>query len=371
MNLALRELVRRPGRFVTATVILTLIAILLMFLGGLLDGLIRTSTGAVGAQDADALVFSESSQASFLRSRLEPDVRSTLESELGWEVGGLGVVLLGARVPGNGPRDLANVAVWGYELAPTGVPEPPDPGQAWADQILRADGVEIGQELLVGPARTPIEVVGWVENTAYNGQAGLWTDVDTWRGVLNANRPDAALADGVFQALVVRGDRSQSTVGDVPAAVEQVLGERVIALSVQEAIDEIPGVTEQQTTFNQILGVTVVIALAVTALFFALLTVERSVLYGVLKAIGARSRTIFAGLVVQAVVLTFVAAVIAGLTVIVLDLLIPPGSIPLYISAGRIATSVVLLLIAAVVGCAFSLRRVLRVDPASALGSSQ
>ena len=41
MKLALRELRRRPGRFVTATIILTLIAMLLMFLGGLLDGLIR------------------------------------------------------------------------------------------------------------------------------------------------------------------------------------------------------------------------------------------------------------------------------------------------------------------------------------------
>lgn len=371
MKLALRELVRRPGRFITATVILTLIAILLMFLGGLLDGLTRSSTGAVRAQDADALVFSESSQASFLRSRIEPDVRSMIESELSSDVGGLGVVLLGARVPGKGPRDLANVAVWGYELTPTGVPEPPGPSQAWADEILQADGVEIGQELLVGPARTPIEVVGWVKNTSYNGQAGLWTDVDTWRAVLNANRPDAALAEGVFQALVVRRDRTQSTVGDLPTAVEQVLGERVIALTVQEAIDEIPGVTEQQTTFNQILGVTVVIALVVIALFFALLTVERSALYGVLKAIGAHSRTIFAGLVVQAVVVTFVAALIAGLVVIVLDLVIPPGSIPLYISPSRIVTSIVLLLIAAVIGSAFSLRRVLNVDPASALGSSQ
>ena len=67
-----------------------------------------------------------------------------------------------------------------------------------------------------------------------------------------------------------------------------------------DAIEAIPGVTEQRTTFNQILGVTVVIALVVIALFFALLTVERTALYGVLKAIGARSRTIFAGLVVQA-----------------------------------------------------------------------
>ena len=52
-----------------------------------------------------------------------------------------------------------------------------------------------------------------------------------------------------------------------------------------------------------------------------------------------------------------------------LDALIPPGSIPLDISARRILTSAVLLLVAAVIGCAFSLRRVLRVDPASAIGT--
>ncbi len=371
MKVAARELLRRPGRFMTATVILTLIAILLMFLGGLLDGLIRASTGAVRAQQADALVFSTSSQSSFQRSRIEPEMRSAIESELDVATGGLGVVLLGARVPGNGPRDLANVAVWGYELAPDGVPEPPGPGAAWADESLRADGVEIGQELLVGPARTPIVVAGWVEDTAYNGQAGLWTDVETWRAVLNTNRPDASLADGVFQALVVRHVDTGRPIVDVPAAVESVLTGEVIALTVDEAVNEIPGVTEQQTTFNQILGVTVVIAVVVIALFFALLTVERAGLYGVLKAIGARSRTIFAGLVVQAVAVTSVAAVAAGFAVIVLDLLIPPGSIPLYITAGRIVTSVVVLLLAAVVGCAFSLRRVLDVDPASALGSSQ
>jgi putative ABC transport system permease protein len=367
--LALRELVRRPGRFATATVILTLIAILLMFLGGLLDGLIRTSTGAVRAQDADAIVYSPAARASFLRSRIEPDLRADIEALDGVEeVGGLGVVLLGARVPGNGPRDLANVALWGYELAPEGVPEPPADGAAWADEVLQADGVELGQTILVGPARTPVTIEGWVENTSYNGQAGLWANADTWHAALAANRPDAVLADGVFQALVVRGAGSPD---DVVATIEAALGDRTVALTIPDAIDEIPGVTEQQTTFNQILGVTVVIALVVIALFFALLTVERGALYGVLKAVGARSRTIFAGLVLQAVVVTFVAAAIAGVAVIVLDLLIPPGSVPLAISAGRIAVSIGLLLGAAIVGCAFSLRRVLRVDPASALGSAQ
>ncbi|MDJ0771483.1 MAG: FtsX-like permease family protein [Ilumatobacter sp.] len=348
----------------TATVILTLIAVLLMFLGGLLDGLIRSSTGAVRAQQADAIVYAESAQASFLRSRIDPTTRAEIEALPAVEQsGGLGVVLLGARVPGNGPRDLANIALWGYELAPRGVPAPPDDGEAWADRVLEADGVELGDVLLVGPARSPVTVVGWVEDTSYTGQAGLWANVDTWHAVLSVNRPDAALADGVFQALAVRG-------ADVVAAIETGLGGRVEALTIDDAVNAIPGVTEQRTTFNQILGVTVVVALVVIALFFALLTVERTALYGVLKAVGARSGTIFLGLVVQAMVVTLVAAAVAGAAVVVLDLLIPPGSIPLSISATRIVISVVLLLVAAVVGSAFSLRRVLRVDPASALGSS-
>jgi putative ABC transport system permease protein len=368
MKLALRELARRPGKFVTATIILTLIAILLMFLGGLLDGLIRNSTGAVRAQQGDALVYSESSQASFLRSRIEPAVRAEIEALPDVEaVGGLGLVQLGARIPGNGPRDLANVAVWGYELPPEGVPEPPPTGEAWADEVLKADGVELGDELLVGPSRTPIVVAGWVEDTAYNGQGGLWADVETWRRVLAENRPDAVLADGVFQALVVQSDAETST--DVVAEINTSFGTTVEAFSIPDAVDAIPGVTEQQTTFNQILGVTVVIAVVVIALFFALLTVERTSLYGVLKAIGARSGTLIFGLTVQAVVLTLIAAVVAGVAVVVLDLLIPPGSIPLYISPSRIVTSIILLLVAAVIGSAFSLRRILRIDPASALGS--
>lgn len=367
MRLALRELVRQPGRFVTATAILTLIAVLLMFLGGLLDGLLRSATGAVRAQSGDVIVFSDTSQSSFLRSRIEPDTRAAIETADGVDaVGGLGVVLVGARVPGNDPRDLADVALWGYELAPAGVPAPPAPGEAYADDVLRSDGVEIGDELLLGPARTPVTVVGWVTDTAYNGQGGLWTDLATWRAVLLANRPGAGLADGVVQALVVQGS---GTATDTAAAVGGAVTDGVTALTIDEAIEAIPGVTEQRTTFNQILGVTVVIALVVIALFFALLTVERTGLYGVLKAIGARSGTIFAGLVVQAVAVIAVASVIAGLAVVALDAAIPAGSIPLSVSASRIVSSIVSLLVAAIVGCAFSLRRVLRIDPASALGS--
>ena len=369
MKLALRELRRRPSRFATATTILTLIALLLMFLGGLLDGLIQSSTGAVRAQGADAFVFSEGSRASFLRSRVDPDLRRAVTEarDQSEQVGGLGVVLLGARVPGNGARDLADVALWGYELATDVIPPPPATGTAYADTRLRADGVELNDTLLLGPARTPITVIGWVEDTSFNGQGGLWADLDTWRRALNANRPGASLSDGVVQVLVLRGGENPSAAA---ARLAANLSGGAIVLSESETIDEIPGVVEQRSTFNQILGVTAVIALVVVALFFALLTVERSGLYGVLKAIGARSRSILAGLVLQAIVVTAIAAAIAGVLVVTINALIPAGSIPLSVSPARILTSIGLMLAAAVIGSAFSLRRVLRVDPASALGGA-
>jgi putative ABC transport system permease protein len=368
MRIALRELRRRPARFVTATVILTLVAVLVMFLGGLLDGLIRGSTGALRAQDADLIVYSDTSRSTFARSRIEADTRATVETVPGVaRTGGIGIVQLGARVPGNGPRELAATALFGYELAPSGVPEPPAPGEVYADDVLRADGIEVGMEIALGAARSPVTVIGFVTDVSYSGQGSLWAEPGTWRDVVAANRPDVQLPDDAFQALVVQADDGVD-VQQLAADIDDATG-TTDSLTISEAIEEIPGVSAQRSTFNQIIGVTVAIAGVVVALFFALLTVERLSLYGVLKALGARSRTLFAGVVAQAVVVTAVASVVAGGFAFVMDAVIPPGSIPLDVSARRVLISAALLLLAAVIGCGFSLRRVLRVDPAAAIGT--
>lgn len=369
MKIALRELRRRPSRFATATIILTLIAILLMFLGGLLDGLLKDATGAVRAQDGDVIVYSATARDSFFRSRIPPELRSQVEAVPGVaEVGGIGVALLGGRVPGNGPRDLANLAMFGYEVAPTGVGEPPPEGQAYADEVLRDDGIGTGTEVLVGPARTPVEVIGFVSDTNFSGQGSLWVSADTWRAVQNANRPDATVGPDVFQSLVVRGDGVSPT--ELADRIDAATDGATESLTVDEAVNALPGVEQQRSVFNQIIGVTVVVAIVVVALFFALLTIERLGLYGVLKAIGARSRTLFAGVVLQAVLVTLIACTVGAGIAVALDLAIPAGAIPFSLTPARVISSFGYLLLASVIGCAFSLRRVLRIDPAAAIGSA-
>ena len=368
MRLALRELRRTPGRFVTATLILLLIALLLMFLGGLVDGLIGNSTAAVRNQNADLIVFSKDGKRSFLRSEIDPDVRQQVETVPGViRTGGIGIVQLGARVPGKGPRDLADAALFGYEIAPKGVPRRlPARGQAYADETLKSKGVRQGMTILLGAFRTPVKVIGFVQDTNYLGQGALWASPDTWRDVTTANRSFATLPDGSFQALVVQTRGTATQVGQRIDATTR----STETLTVADAADAIPGVKEQRSTFSQIIGVTVAIAIVVVALFFALLTVERTGLYGILKAIGAKSGTLFAGVVLQAVIVTAIAAVGGAALSLLLQAVIPAGTIPFSIGAARLLSSTAFMLLAALIGCAFSLRRVLKIDPASAIGGS-
>lgn len=363
MKLALRELRRRPGRFALAVVILTFIAMLLTFLGGLLDGLYLGSTGAIRAQRADVIVYSKPARDSFLRSRITPQLRASVSAAPGVDaVGGLGVALVAAKVPGK--TKLADAAVLGYELAPEGVPEPPPAGEAWADRRLRAFGVRTGMTLALGPAGVPVTVRGFVDDTSYLLQGSLWVAPATWRTVQNASRPDARIADDVFQVLVVRGDGGSA----LAKAIDSATGGATKTLTKAAAVLSLPGTKEQKSTFDQIITMTLAVALVVVALFFSLLTIERTGLYGVLKAIGASSRQLFGGVVVQALAVTVLASAIGSIVCLAIVAALPPGAIPLQLKPSRVVFVLVSMMIAAVVGSAMSLRRVTRIDPAAAIG---
>lgn len=367
MRVALRELVRRPGRFIAAGGILTLIAILLMFIGGLLDGLLGSSTGAFRAQQGQLMAFSASSNRSLPRSLIRVTTRDEVAGLPGVKrVGGMGTTQVAAR-PEAEPdtRSLIPTVVIGYEVPPTGL-EGIDvaPGTVWADSSIRAKGVEVGDTILLGAPRMPVEVAGFVDDSRLSGQISLWTPLESWNRIAATVRPGSGDPD-LVQALVIETDEDDEVmierIGTATSGSLEVLG-------LADAIDSLPGVKTQRSTVNQVLGVTVMVALVVIALFFALITIERTALYGVLKAIGASDRTLFGGVVVQAIALALGASVIAALLSVALAVFLPPGVLPYSLSAQRIVLSTLLLLVAAVGGCAFSLRRVLGVDPAMAIG---
>ena len=366
MRIALKELLRRPSRFLTAGGALTLIVVLLLVLGGILDGLLNGSTGAYRAQSASVFVFSADSRDSLPRSVVTVDQTRGISDLPGvHEATGLGVALVAAHVPGR--ADVANAAVFGYEAANRAVPAPPPAGQAYVDRSLAGDGVRLGQTIGLGDARTPVKVIGWVEDTSYNLSGGIWVQPQTWRDVLAQNFPDQTLPLGAFQTVLVTPQEG-ITPRTVAARIEDAVPD-VDALTLEQAIASLPGVTQQQSVFTAVIGVTFAVAGLVVALFFALLTLERVGLFGVLKALGTSSRSLAAGLTIQALLIAAGAFAVGGSLTWGLAQLIPPN-VPLQLLPRRVLVTAVGLAVTALIGSAISFRRIIRIDPATAVGGS-
>lgn len=367
MKLALTELRRCPSHFATAGLILFLIATLLLILGGLSQGLNGGNDGAIRAQSADLIVFSATADASLPQSLISVDDRKTIDAVEGVAAtSSLRLTQLSVRRPDSDPRDLIDVAVFGTDFGVRDVPGGISMGTAWADRRLEERGIAVGDTLVLGPGRTPVTINGFVDDSAYIGQATLWVGLESFNEIVATNKPDEVLPSGAQQVLSVQA-AAGTDLDKLRSAIDSATGSTATLTKAEAAaeIDPIDGGTLQTIIF-----VTTIIAAAVVALFFALLTSERLGLYGVLKAVGARDQTLLAGIIAQAVALTLVGLIAAIPLATVFDYVVPPDAIPFVLDLGQVASSAGLLLMASIVGATLTLRRVLRIEPASVIGTA-
>jgi putative ABC transport system permease protein len=365
MRLALLELRCRPSRFAGAATVLVLVAGLLVFLGGLADGLNANTDGALRIQSGDVVVFSAASQRSLPQSVVTAAEAQQVAAVPGVEaVGGIDLLQVGARLPGRGPRELVDVALFSFDIPLTDAVAPPPDGQVLADALLRERGVRLGTTMLLGPTRAPVVVAGFVTDSGYQGQGTLWGSRATFEAVRGEGRRADVLPRDAARVLVVRtaaGADAEAVARTIDATVGSTT--TLTRAAAAAAVPDIGG-----AVFNALIGLTVLVGVIVVALFFILLTIERAALYGVLKAVGGRSRTLLAGVIAQATVLAALAGCLAVSAGVVTDAVLPPGGVPFELSPGRAVISVVLVLVAAMAGSTVSLRRIVRSDPASTIG---
>ena len=403
MRLALRELVRRPKSFAVPVGTLILLALLLLYPSAILDGLYDASSGTLRDLNGELIVYSKDSYRSMFRSRIDIPDRTLVASVPGVaRVNNFGAALLTAKLADpNAPavtkptfppkgaaasttvpttvrstvtssadaaataEDDAGVGVALIGLDPEVAATATKPGEALADHSLEAQGVTSGSTLVVGPFKVPIKVVGFVKDSNLMLQGALIVDQATWHQVLGMSRPDSALKPDVSQVLVVRlapgADRAA-----VAAAIDEATGGRTETLTIETAIRALPGIEQQDQTFGYIRIVTFGVALVVVGLFLSFVTLERTPLYAVLKALGASSQQLFTGVLVQALAIALVAVEAAVVLTIVLSAYLPID-FPTSIRMSRVITTTVGLALTAALGSALSLRRVVGIDPASAI----
>ena len=141
------------------------------------------------------------------------------------------------------------------------------------------------------------------------------------------------------------------------------------ALTAEQTGLAIPGVEQQSSTLNSIIYTTLAVAALVVALFFALLVLEKRELFAALKALGTPTGALGRTVLVQAVVASILGVIIGTLVARLFGLVIP-ANVPTLFRTDTLLQIAVFTLVAGVVGAAFSLRRIARIDPATAIGGA-
>jgi putative ABC transport system permease protein len=364
--IALREMARAKVRFGLLIGSIALLVFLILFQQALRDGLLTSFVGAIEHQSAPVLVFSTDARRSLQGSTITPELEATVRGVDGvGAVGRIGQSTFSVRADGR----IQGTAVIGYERRSLGAPEelvagrfPTRDGEAIANETDADNGFAIGDVVRVEPGGDRITIVGQARDTNLQASPTLFARYATWEQAVASANPDAgtpvpnalgiAPRAGVTDAELVR--RVNATTPDLEA------------LTRADAAEKSPGVAQVSGSFLLIFFLYGLVVPLVIGLFFLILTVQKTRTLTLLRAIGARQRTLVRALMLQVVV-------VVGLGVGVGAALYAPvsqqriGSIPLRFDLLAVLGWGALILALGAVSALFAARRIAGIEPAEAL----
>jgi putative ABC transport system permease protein len=367
--LAWREIRRAKVRFLLLAGAVFLLVFLILFLQTIATGLVTAFTGALRNQNASVVVYGADARKNLAGSVVTPAQLDAV-----------------ARVPGvaaSGPlfegtftllADAKEVdaTFFGYELGGLGAPTrvsagrlPARDGEAVASSADASKGFGVGRRVQVVPPRPglapqAITIVGLADQSQFSTQPTLFVSTATYVAARRFVNPDAR---AVFPSVALARPASGVGASDVAARIARAVP-GVEALDRADAVRSLPGVQPVQRSFRVLVSLAAFVVVAVSGLFFAILTVQKTPSITLLRATGASDGYVGRSFLVQVVgvLVLALAAAVALLAVIVTS---SDFSIPISIERGALAwgaATVVLSLLASLA----ALRRALRVAPIEA-----
>ena len=365
MNLALTEVRRAKLRFGLLTAAVALLVFLIVFLAAISGALLRAFTGAIESLPADGLVYSETARANMQASRLTGDTVAAVADVPGVAAAGpLAVFSANASLAGQ-PAELTLIGVQpGSPSQPDGLREGRFP-QAPDEVALDADSVEvaIGDTVRVNGSSTDLVVTGRFVGTQL-GTDTAWLTTPGYEALLTELNP--GLESVPINAVAFTVEPGAQAAEVASAVQSEVSGTQ--ALDRAAAIDAIPGVESVGQTFGLLVGITFVIGVVVVGFFFLILTVQKLRTFTLLRAVGASTRSLAGTVTGQiAAVVLLACALATGLAWLALRGL--SAGLPIAIDPVTTVGISLAVLVASLGAGLLSVRRIARIDPATAAGA--
>lgn len=367
MFLALREFRHSRVRYLLIGAIITLIAWLVFLLSGLANGLSTDNGAALIHMKADHLVF-ESNVKLYLHRSILPlaDVAKIQQIPGVKSAAPLGQLTVTVQRSDSSTQIDATILA----IDPSSILAPRIVGgQALTasasndvviDDSFKRFGVKLGDRLLITPSDQPLVVTGFTTGQKYNHLPVIFTTIPLWQSLKFAAPGSAGNVVNPISAVAIQADSAAAN-----RVAQQIPGVEVATR--QLALESLPGYKEENGTITMMLVFLFVIAAFVLAVFFYVITLQKSNQFGVLKALGAGTRFLAQDLVSQVMVLTVMGVVVGAALTFAVAAVIPP-ELPFALSYRLIVIYGVILLLVGLIGTLLSLRRIANIDPLVAIG---
>ncbi|HEI5355986.1 TPA: FtsX-like permease family protein [Staphylococcus aureus] len=349
MFLAWNEIRRKKLKFGLIIGVLTIISYLLFLLSGLANGLINMNKEGIDKWQADAIVLNKDANQTVQQSVFnKKDIENKYKKQATLKQTG--------EIVSNG-HQKDNVLVFGVEKSSFLVPslieghKATKDNEVLADETLKNKGFKIGDTLSLSQSDEKLHIVGFTESAKYNASPVIFTNDATIAKI------NPRLTGDKINAVVVRDTNWK----------DKKLNQELEAVSINDFIENLPGYKPQNLTLNFMISFLFVISATVIGIFLYVMTLQKTSLFGILKAQGFTNGYLANVVISQTLILalfgTAFGLLLTGVTGAFL-----PDAVPVKFDVLTLLVFAIVLMIVSVLGSLFSILTIRKIDPLKAIG---
>ncbi|HFV7602215.1 TPA: ABC transporter permease [Staphylococcus aureus] len=349
MFLAWNEIRRKKLKFGLIIGVLTMISYLLFLLSGLANGLINMNKEGIDKWQADAIVLNKDANQTVQQSVFnKKDIENKYKKQATLKQTG--------EIVSNG-HQKGNVLVFGVEKSSFLVPslieghKATKDNEVLADETLKNKGFKIGDTLSLSQSDEKLHIVGFTESAKYNASPVIFTNDATIAKI------NPRLTGDKINAVVVRDTNWK----------DKKLNQELEAVSINDFIENLPGYKPQNLTLNFMISFLFVISATVIGIFLYVMTLQKTSLFGILKAQGFTNGYLANVVISQTLILalfgTAFGLLLTGVTGAFL-----PDAVPVKFDVLTLLVFAIVLMIVSVLGSLFSILTIRKIDPLKAIG---
>ncbi|EHJ07339.1 ABC transporter permease [Staphylococcus simiae] len=349
MFLAWNEIRHNKLKFGLIIGVLTMISYLLFLLSGLANGLINMNKEGIDKWDADAIVLNKDANQTVQQSIFNSkDVKDKYQQQTPLKQTG--------EIISNGHQE-ENVLVFGVTAKSFLVPKLIEGHKATntndvvADQTLKDKGFKVGDKLTLSQSDETLHIVGFSESAKYNASPVIFTNNDTIQKI------NPMLAKDKVNAVVVRDKHWK----------DKTLNHNLEAVSINDFIENLPGYKPQNLTLNFMISFLFVISATVIGIFLYVITLQKTSLFGILKAQGFTNGYLAKVVLSQTVILAVFGTII-GLILTAITGAFLPDAVPVKFDVMTLVIFALVLIVVSMIGSLFSVLTIRKIDPLKAIG---